>query len=143
MEPNSPKQLSTHSTTTTATIVAPSVLEKSRTLSLPLSTASSSSSSSDVEVRTLTMSDYKEAADCLAQAFATDEVARYFIDTPDMAGVSEEKKWKLHVDILRYVVAAHLLKGIVTTCGDNFEGVALWYVNSAHRFYLITRPAYR
>jgi hypothetical protein len=78
------------------------------------------------EVRTVHISEYKEAADCLAQAFGTDDVARYFFDTDDMAAYSEEYKWKLHVDIMRYVVSAHCLKGITTTIGKNYDAVALW-----------------
>jgi hypothetical protein len=80
------------------------------------------------KVRTFTISEYKAAAQCLAEAFATDEVARYFIDTEDMSSYSEEYKWKLHCDILRYAVAAHCYNGIVTTIGPNYDAVALWFV---------------
>jgi hypothetical protein len=80
------------------------------------------------EVRTFTISEYKAAAECLAEAFAVDEVARYFIDTEDMSTYSEEYKWKLHCDILRYAVAAHCYNGIVTTIGPNYDAVALWFV---------------
>jgi hypothetical protein len=82
------------------------------------------------EVRVLSMSEYKGAAQCLAEAFAVDDVARYFVDMPDMASYSEERKWKLHVDILRYVVSAHCLDGIVTTIGPDYDAVALWYFPS-------------
>ncbi|PQE13707.1 acetyltransferase protein [Rutstroemia sp. NJR-2017a BVV2] len=91
-------------------------LEKSR---------STSSASSD-EVRVIGIDEYEQAAQCLAEAFATDDVARYFIDTDDMATYSAEYKWKLHCDILRYVVAAHCYKGLVTTIGPNYDAVALW-----------------
>ena len=88
-----------------------------------------SASPSDLsEVRAFTISEYKAAAECLAEAFATDEVARYFIDTEDMSAYSEEYKWKLHYDILRYAVAAHCYNGIVTTIGPNYDAVALWFV---------------
>jgi hypothetical protein len=93
-------------------------LEKKRSLS-PESTE---------EVRVLGIAEYEQAAQCLAEAFAVDEVARYFIDTDDMASYSEEYKWKMHCDILRYVTAAHCYKGIVTTIGPNYDAVALWYV---------------
>ena len=63
----------------------------------------------------------------MAEAFAEDDVARYFIDVPDRAHWSEQEKWDLHVEILEYVTYAHILKGLVTTIG-NFEAVALWYV---------------
>ncbi|KAH7354978.1 hypothetical protein BKA65DRAFT_394987 [Rhexocercosporidium sp. MPI-PUGE-AT-0058] len=91
-------------------------LEKKRSLSPP----------SDEEVRVLGISEYEQAAQCLAEAFAVDEVARYFIDTDDMAAYSEEYKYKMHCDILRYITAAHCYKGIVTTIGPNYDAVALW-----------------
>ncbi|KAF2651469.1 hypothetical protein K491DRAFT_707018 [Lophiostoma macrostomum CBS 122681] len=76
-------------------------------------------------VRVVTAAEYKEAAACLAEAFAEDDVARYFIDVPDREHWTPEEKWALHVDILEYVTYAHILKGLVTTIGD-FEAVALW-----------------
>ena len=88
----------------------------------------SASPSDGAEVRTFEISEYKAAADCLAEAFATDEIARYFIDTKDMSAYSDEYKWKLHRDILRYAVAAHCYNGIVTTIGPNYDAVALWFV---------------
>jgi hypothetical protein len=76
-------------------------------------------------VRVVTADEYKEAAACLAEAFADDDVARYFIDVPDREHWTEDEKWALHVEILEYVTYAHILKGLVTTRGD-FESVALW-----------------
>jgi hypothetical protein len=76
-------------------------------------------------VRVVTLVEYKQAAACLAEAFAEDDVARYFIDVPDRAHWTEQEKWDLHVEILEYVTYAHILKGLVTTVGD-FEAVALW-----------------
>ena len=92
-------------------------MEKKRSVSPDLS-----------EVRTFTISEYRAAAQCLAEAFATDEVARYFIDTEDMSAYSEEYKWNLHCDILCYAVAAHCYNGLVTTIGPNYDAVALWFV---------------
>lgn len=77
------------------------------------------------EIRTLGISEYKEAAQCLAEAFAVDNVARYFLDVPD-SNRTEEKKWQLHVKNLEYVVAAHCYNGIVTTIGPDHDAVALW-----------------
>lgn len=93
------------------------VLEKKRSLS-PATTE---------EVRVVSISEYEGAAQCLAEAFATDEVARYFVDTDDMSSYSEDYKWKLHCDIIKYMTAAHCYKGLVTTIGPNYEAVALWY----------------
>ncbi|CZS89262.1 uncharacterized protein RAG0_00663 [Rhynchosporium agropyri] len=81
---------------------------------------------SDEEVRILGISEYEEAAKCLAEAFAVDEVARYFIDTDDMVTYSEEYKYNMHCDIMRYITAAHCYKGIVTTVGPDYDAVALW-----------------
>jgi GNAT superfamily N-acetyltransferase len=110
--------VSTSSSSRTAT------LEKKRSLS-PESTE---------EVRVIGIAEYEQAAQSLAEAFAIDEVARYFIDTDDMAAYSEEYKWKMHCDILRYVTAAHCYKGIVTTIGPDYDAVALWWVISPHTF---------
>ena len=103
----------------------------------PVSTSSSSSTAtlekkcslspeSTEEVRVIGIAEYEQAAQSLAEAFAIDEVARYFIDTDDMAAYSEEYKWKMHCDILRYITAAHCYKGIVTTIGPDYDAVALW-----------------
>ncbi|KAI9052868.1 hypothetical protein LZ554_003140 [Drepanopeziza brunnea f. sp. 'monogermtubi'] len=92
------------------------LLEKKRSLS----------PASSEEVRVVGIAEYEQAAKCLAEAFAVDEVARYFIDTPDMNAYSEEFKYNLHCDILRYITAAHCYKGIVTTIGPDYDAVALW-----------------
>ncbi|KAI1337391.1 hypothetical protein F5Y15DRAFT_417858 [Xylariaceae sp. FL0016] len=77
-------------------------------------------------VRAIGISEYKEAALSLAQAFATDELAQYLLDADDMAALDDEAKWRLHVDIFNYIVAAHCYQGVVTTIGPDYEGVALW-----------------
>jgi tetratricopeptide (TPR) repeat protein len=96
----------------------------------------SNSSGLNQQVRVIGISEYAQAAECLAEAFAIDEVARYFIDTDDMISYSEEYKYKLHCDIMRYITAAHCYKGIVTTIGSNYDAVALWYVSSYPLFSL-------
>jgi len=69
--------------------------------------------------------EYKRAAACLAEAFAVDEVARYFTHTPDTAHWTSDQKWALHLSILEYIVYAHVLNGVVLSTG-NFDCVALW-----------------
>lgn len=103
-------------------------MANSNTSTIALEKLRSLSTSVSEEVRVLDIAEYEQAAQCLAEAFAVDEVARYFIDTDDMAQYSEEYKYKLHVDILRYITAAHCYKGMVTTIGPNYDAVALWYV---------------
>jgi len=78
------------------------------------------------EVRVVGISEYEQAAQCLALAFAEDDVARYFVTSDDMIAYSGEYKWKLHCDIIRYITAAHCYKGIVTTLGPDYDAVALW-----------------
>ncbi|KAF2494256.1 hypothetical protein BU16DRAFT_464709 [Lophium mytilinum] len=80
----------------------------------------------DKDIHIVKPEEYKEAAACLAEAFAEDDVARYFIDVPDREHWSEADKWQLHVDILEYVTYAHCLKGLVTTVGEGYGAVALW-----------------
>jgi GNAT superfamily N-acetyltransferase len=80
-------------------------------------------------VRLVTIDEYKQAAACLAEAFAEDEVARYFVDVPDREDWTEEERYALHLEILEYITYAHILKGLVTTVGD-FEAVALWHVHA-------------
>ena|ERR1700733_10260199 len=82
--------------------------------------------SANDSIRVISIEEYKEAALCLAEAFAEDDVARYFIDVPDREHWSEEDRWSLHVEILEYVTYAHCLKGLVTTVGPNYGAVALW-----------------
>lgn len=77
-------------------------------------------------VRVIGMSECKEAGLSLSHAFAADDLAQYLLNSDDMAGASPEEKWRLHVDIMTYIVAAHCLNGIVTTIGPDYEGVALW-----------------
>ncbi|MCJ1399716.1 hypothetical protein MMC11_002918 [Xylographa trunciseda] len=78
------------------------------------------------EARVLKLSEVKAAALCLADAFAKDDVAMYFIETPDRTKKSAAANWKLHVSILEYVVAAHCMKGLALTIGPNYDCVALW-----------------
>lgn len=77
-------------------------------------------------VRKVTLSEYKQAAACLADAFAEDDVARYFIEVPDRAHWTPEQKWDLHVSILEYITYAHILKGLVLAAGQDYGCVALW-----------------
>ncbi|MCJ1391549.1 hypothetical protein MMC18_004413 [Xylographa bjoerkii] len=87
--------------------------------------ASSAITRSD-EARVIKLSEVKAAALCLADAFATDDVAMYFIETPDRAKKSATAHWNLHVSILEYIVAAHCMKGLALTIGPNHDCVALW-----------------
>ena len=78
-------------------------------------------------VRIVNTEDYKKAAECLAEAFLVDEVARYFIHTDDHGfnGWTPETR-DLHDKIFQYLTYAHCMKGLVTTIGPNYDCVALW-----------------
>ncbi|KAK0722174.1 acetyltransferase [Lasiosphaeria miniovina] len=77
-------------------------------------------------VRVVGMSECREAALTLAHAFAADDYAQYLADPGDMDDISAEDKWKLHLDITTYTVAAGCLEGLVTTVGPDYDSVALW-----------------
>lgn len=77
-------------------------------------------------VRLVNMSECKEVALSLSHAFATDDLASYLLNADDMSALSAEDKWRLHVDIFNYIVAAHVLNGEVHVIGPEYEGVALW-----------------
>ncbi|KAI9865282.1 MAG: hypothetical protein M1824_003436 [Vezdaea acicularis] len=79
-------------------------------------------------VREVTKPEYHAAAVTLAEAFVKDHVIRYVIDTPDMATCTEAKKYALHTEVFDYIVAAHIQRGLVTTVGPNYAGVAIWMV---------------
>lgn len=79
-------------------------------------------------VRTIGIAECSEAGRSLAHSFAADALSRYLLDGDDMAGYSDERKWKLHVDIMTYIVASHCYKGLVTAAGPDYDGIALWYV---------------
>lgn len=77
-------------------------------------------------IRVVPPSEYKAAAQCLAEAFANDHVIRYPIDTPDRAHWTEAERFDLHRQALEYITYAHCVKGLVTTVGDDYGSVALW-----------------
>lgn len=77
-------------------------------------------------VRRVTISEYKQAALCLAEAFADDDVCRYFTHTPDRGHLMDSQQWKLHLEIMEYITYAHILKGLVLAIGPGFGCVALW-----------------
>jgi hypothetical protein len=77
-------------------------------------------------VRVLALHEWKEAAASLAEAFAEDHSCRYFTHTPDTAHWTEEQRWQLHVNMMEYIVYAHLLKGLVVSAGPNYDCVGLW-----------------
>lgn len=78
------------------------------------------------QLRVVPINEYKQAAFSLAEAFKEDEVARYFVNTPDRDHWTEEQKWELHCEIMEYITYAHCLKGLVTTIGPDYGAVALW-----------------
>ncbi|TGZ77381.1 hypothetical protein EX30DRAFT_344164 [Ascodesmis nigricans] len=78
------------------------------------------------KVRIVGVDEYKQAALTLAEAFYDDDVAFFFLDVPDNGGKTREQLWPLHLEILEYIVLAHIYNGLVLSIGENHEGVALW-----------------
>lgn len=114
--------------TATASIVAP-VLDSTIVIEKRSSTAdriAADPPSNFSNIRVVAPHEYKEAAECLAEAFKDDHVVRYAIDTPDRAHWTEEEKYQLHKEAMEYVTYAHCLKGLVTTVGPDYDCVALW-----------------
>jgi ribosomal protein S18 acetylase RimI-like enzyme len=77
-------------------------------------------------VRICTLSEYKAIAHTLALSFADDPVALHFINLEDTKHWSATRKWNLHVAIMEALVYSHIMCGIVTTSGPDYEAVALW-----------------
>lgn len=77
-------------------------------------------------VRVVGMSECREVALSLSYAFAADDLACYLLNTNDMADLSPEDKWRLHVDMFTYIVSAHILNGETHTIGPEYDAVALW-----------------
>ena len=77
-------------------------------------------------VRVLSISESKAAGLSLAHAFADDDLAQYLLNTDDSTDLSPEDKWKIHVDIYTYMVAATCYNGVATAIGPDYEAVALW-----------------
>ncbi|KAL8947547.1 MAG: hypothetical protein Q9222_006182 [Ikaeria aurantiellina] len=101
--------------------------------SMPKMSESSSSSSArsngpfpQNEVRIVSKKQAKAAADCLAHAFAEDDVAMYFVKVEDTERWSDRQRWDLHVKIMRSIVLAHCIKGLTLTVGPDYDCVALW-----------------
>lgn len=77
-------------------------------------------------VRLVNPDEYKAAALCLAEAFANDDTTRYFLDMDDTHHLTDEQNRALHVAFCETLIHAKLLKGVVTTVGEDYDCVALW-----------------
>ena len=84
------------------------------------------------QVRVVGPDDCLKAAECLAEAFMKDDVAKYFIFTePGSPKIWTPETLRLHHKICEYLVYAHYMKGLVTIAGPNYDSVALWYILTA------------
>jgi len=109
-------------TTIKASTTAPDTVVANANLAVAAKTAGEKGNEG---VRVVGLHEYKEAAACLADAFKDDHTTHYFLDTPDST-LTEEEKWDLHVCMMEYITYAHIMKGLVTTVGPNYDAVALW-----------------
>lgn len=107
----------------TSTILAANIVHESQS---PPTSNLASSSKLNGDVRIVEPHEYREAAECLAEAFRDDKVVRYSIDTPDRMHLPEEERYAIHKQAMEYVTYAHCLNGLVLTTGDNYDCVALW-----------------
>ena len=116
--------------------LSPSSTTGSSSLQHSISTAATSISMNAPirpQIKTLKACDTKAAALCLAEAFSTDLICRYFLDCPDTLDWPEERKWDLHLKIMEGIVFAHVKCGLVHAIGKpttannyGFDAVALW-----------------
>ncbi|KAL9597297.1 MAG: hypothetical protein Q9219_005221 [cf. Caloplaca sp. 3 TL-2023] len=95
-----------------------------KTSSFP--TAQPGAPSVEHRVRIINKGEAKEAAETLAEAFWDDDVAQYFVRTKKTEKWSEEERRSLHKSIMRAIVVAHCMKGLVLTVGPDYGCVALW-----------------
>ncbi|KAK0629728.1 acetyltransferase, partial [Bombardia bombarda] len=117
---------SMETTTTTMTTTSSNMTSNSSSVTLVELKRSLVPPKWEESVRVVGMSECREAALSLAHAFAADDYAKYLVDPGDASDISPEDKWKLHVDMMEYAVAAHCMKGLATTIGPDFDSVALW-----------------
>jgi hypothetical protein len=90
-------------------------------------TGTSQISPTPIEIRTFGSEELKKATECLAQAFASDPCAAWIYGATDLyLGDIRCRKWRVHVSTMRYIIASHLLNGLVKTAGPDFDAVALW-----------------
>ena len=80
----------------------------------------------DTAVRELGMGERAEAGRSLALAFAADPLSVYLLAGDDTAGWAPERRWALHVRIMRYTFAAYRLRGVVTAVGPDYDAIAMW-----------------
>lgn len=84
-------------------------------------------------LRVLSLKDLEAASASLAESFADDHVSHYFLDGSLPA--SHPSNVALHAQIMTYITAAHMLRGLVTAAGpasDPYACVALWCPPGTH-----------
>ncbi|KAL8987605.1 MAG: hypothetical protein Q9177_003202 [Variospora cf. flavescens] len=79
------------------------------------------------QVRVISRDEHEAAAASLAEAFRYDEVAQYFVKTPDTETWTLDQKWEVHLQIMRCIVLAHCISGLALTYyrmppGKNMDG---------------------
>lgn len=114
----------------------PSTASNNRTV--PVIAQSLVPSTWDTEVRETSMSERREAGLALAHSFAADPLSLYLLGGEDTTDWSNQKKWKMHVRIMKYTYASYRYSGVATVIGADHEAVALWCVASPGN----TRPCF-
>lgn len=71
-------------------------------------------------------SDVKQAAASLAECFADDVVARYYLQVPECDHPLKPKEKKLNLLIYESLTAAHCVNGLVISAGPHYDSVGLW-----------------
>ncbi|OOQ86233.1 putative n-acetyltransferase-like protein [Penicillium brasilianum] len=84
------------------------------------------SESWNVVAREITFAEAKRAASSLADCFANDRVARYYLQVSDCNLPLTPKKAELNLRIYECLTAAHCDTGLVVSAGPCYDSVGLW-----------------
>ncbi|KAE8395615.1 hypothetical protein BDV23DRAFT_178661 [Aspergillus alliaceus] len=85
-----------------------------------------SSESHDIMARAVPFTEAKNAATSLAECFADDRVARYYLQVSDCNRPLTPKEEKLNLRIYECLTAAHCHDGLVVSAGPGYDSVGLW-----------------
>lgn len=86
----------------------------------------SESKSESNNVREVPFAEAKKAAASLAECFADDKMARYFLQVSDCNRPLTPQEEKLNLRIYECVTAAHCFNGLVISAGPFYDSVSLW-----------------
>ncbi|KAG9240682.1 hypothetical protein BJ878DRAFT_545993 [Calycina marina] len=76
--------------------------------------------------RKIPLTEAKKAAASLAESFADDVIARYYLQLSDSIRPLNASQAKLNLRVYECLTTAHCYKGLVIVAGPSYEAVGLW-----------------